>query len=266
MKKNICIVIPCYNEEKRLPQIAYKNFLQLNPEALICFVNDGSVDKTLDVLETLRAKFTDNIFIISNTKNLGKAEAVRKGMLFCNKNLDFTFIAYLDADLSTSLEECVSLTGYLKDSITFVFGSRIMKIGSVIKRRQYRFLTGRIIASIISLILKLKVYDTQCGCKVFTKELSTHVFKEAFISKWLFDVEIFHRIIVFYGRYQVLNKMLEIPLKRWVDIGESKVKMSYFLRLWIDLYLIHRLCKKESGIGIPLKNFKKPSIKCLTKD
>lgn len=256
MKKNICIVIPCYNEEKRLWLSAYENFLQLNPEALICFVNDGSSDNTLYILETLQTKFTDNIVILSNPKNLGKAESIRNGMRFCNENPDANFIAYLDADLSTSLEECSSLTTYLKDSITFVFGSRIMKIGSVIERRQYRFFTGRIIATIISSILKLKVYDTQCGCKVFTREVSAQVFKEPFISKWLFDVEIFHRIIVFYGRYHVLDKMLEIPLKRWVDIGKSKVKMSYFLRLWIDLYLIHRLCKKESEM--PSKNLKSP--------
>mgnify|MGYP003666076435 CR=1 FL=1 len=185
MKKNICIVIPCYNEEKRLWLSAYENFLQLNPEALICFVNDGSSDNTLYILETLQTKFTDNIVILSNPKNLGKAESIRNGMRFCNENPDANFIAYLDADLSTSLEECSSLTTYLKDSITFVFGSRIMKIGSVIERRQYRFFTGR-----------------------------------------------------------------------WVDIGKSKVKMSYFLRLWIDLYLIHRLCKKESEM--PSKNLKSP--------
>jgi glycosyltransferase involved in cell wall biosynthesis len=248
LKKNLCIVIPCYNEEKKLSLVAYKKFLQSNSEVLICFVNDGSSDNSLDRLKILQAEFTDYIFIISNPKNLGKAESVRHGMLFCNKNLDFNFIAYLDADLSTSLEECSSLTVYLKNDVSFVFGSRIMKIGSVIERHRYRFLIGRIIATVISLTLKLKVYDTQCGCKVFTKELSKQVFRERFISKWLFDVEIFHRIIVFYGREHVLNKMLEIPLKRWVDIGKSKVKMSYFLRLWLDLYLIYRLCKKESKI------------------
>ncbi len=145
MEKNICIVVPCYNEEKRLPHLAYENFLELNPETLICFVNDGSSDKTLVILETLRTKFTDNIVIISNPKNLGKAESVRNGMQFCNENLNFNFIAYIDADLSTSLEECKSLTTYFKDSITFVFGSRIMIIGSVIKRHRYRFIIGRII-------------------------------------------------------------------------------------------------------------------------
>lgn len=245
MKKNICIVIPCYNEEKRLPILDYKKFLQLNTDVLICFVNDGSSDKTLETLNVLKTKFPDNVFVISNKTNLGKAETVRYGIQFCNNKFNHKHIAYLDADLATSLKECSSMTSYLNNDINFVFGSRIMKIGSIIVRKHYRFLVGRIIATVISNVLKLKVYDTQCGCKVFTKELSEHVFKDAFISKWLFDVEIFHRIISYYGREQVLNKMLEIPLKKWVDIGESKVKMSYFLRIWVDLYLIHRLCKKN---------------------
>lgn len=248
MKKNTCIVVPCYNEEKKIALTAYQNFLQSNSEAIICFVNDGSTDNTLEKLETLQAKFTDRVFVISNPKNLGKAEAVRNGFLYANKNLDFNHIAYLDADLSTSLEECKSLTAYLTDEISFVFGSRIMKIGSVIERRQYRFLIGRVIATVISSILKLKVYDTQCGCKAFTKELSTHVFKDPFISKWLFDVEIFHRIIILYGRENVLDNMLEIPLKRWVDVGDSKVKTSYFLRLWFDMYLIHKRYNNKTEI------------------
>ncbi|MBN4070709.1 glycosyltransferase [Olleya sp. AH-315-F22] len=259
LEKKICIVIPCYNEEKRLPTLAYETFLQLNYEVLICFVNDGSIDETLKTLEKLRIKFPNNVVIISNEVNLGKAETVRHGMQYCDKNLNYKYIAYLDADLATSLEECLSLISYLNNNISFVFGSRIMKVGSVIKRNQYRFLVGRIIATVISRILKLKVYDTQCGCKVFTKELSSHIFKDSFISKWLFDVEIFHRIIIYYGREQVLMKILEIPLKRWIDTGESKVKISYFLRLWVDLFLINRICKKETDRSsnnkkIPLKN------------
>jgi len=251
LKKNICIVIPCYNEETRLPQLTYENFLQLHPDALICFVNDCSSDNTIDVLETLQSKFTKNIVIISNQKNLGKAESVRNGIRFCNATFDFKYIAYLDADLSTSLLECYTLTKHFKDSITYVFGSRIMIIGSVIERNMHRFIIGRIIATIISSILKLKVYDTQCGCKVFTKELSAQVFKDTFISKWLFDVEVFHRIIMIYGRDRVLDKMLEVPLKKWVDVEKSKVKFTYFFSLWVDLYLISkRLKKTEKNLKI----------------
>ena len=118
-----------------------------------------------------------------------------------------------------------------------------MIVGSTIKRSQSRFLIGRIIATAISNILQLKVYDTQCGCKLFTKELSIVAFKNPFISKWLFDVEIFNRLMVYFGAEQSTNYMLEVPLKRWIDQGDSKVKFTYFFKLWIDLYKIKNVCK-----------------------
>ncbi len=245
-KLNTCIIIPCYNEEKRLPKLEYQNFLQLNSEVLLCFVNDGSTDKTLEVLLKLKNECAEKIEVISYKANLGKAEAIRKGMHYCNKNYDFTYIAYLDADLSTSLEECLELTSYINSEINFVFGSRIMKVGSTIVRNQFRFIVGRFIATIISNILKLKVYDTQCGCKIFTKELANYTFKDPFISTWLFDVEIFNRIINYFGREKAIKKMLEVPLKKWIDAEGSSVSILYFFRIWIHLYQINKICKVQA--------------------
>lgn len=244
IKHRLCIVIPSYNEELRLPLDKYRTFLSKNKDSLICFVNDGSSDNTLGALEELRKEFNANTEVISNQRNLGKAETVRNGINYCTKKFDLEYIAYLDADLSTSLKECLSLTSHFKKDIQFVFGSRIMKIGSKIKRSQLRFLIGRFIATIISNILKLPVYDTQCGCKIFKTELAVTIFKTPFISKWLFDVEIFQRIIILYGRKKALTRMLEAPLKKWIDCDKSKVKLSYFFNIWTDLYLINRINKR----------------------
>ena len=183
-------------------------------------------------------------YLVSYTKNVGKAEAVRRGIHFCNNELDFEYIGYFDADLSTPLPACFKLKSQLTNGIEFVFGSRIMKIGSVIERSSKRHLIGRIIATIISNMLNMKVYDTQCGSKLFTKDLSLYLFKDPFISKWLFDVEIFFRMIKKYGPERALSKMIEIPLDRWIDRGGSKVKFSYFFRLWFDLYAINKKYKK----------------------
>jgi len=241
IKNNVCIVIPCYNEEKGLAVREYSLFIEENPTVLICFVNDGSSDNTLAILEGLKDSFPKQVIVHSYIKNMGKAEAIRSGFHYCHYHYHFDYIAYLDADLATSLEECLSMTSYLNDQITFVFGSRIKRIGAVIERSYYRFFIGRIIATVISFILKLGVYDTQCGCKVFSTALAEEVFKESFVSKWLFDVEIFGRIIKFYGRDHVLKKMMEVPLVKWVDAGDSKVKASYFFKLWIDLYKINKI-------------------------
>ena len=240
---DLCIIIPCYNEEKGLNKEAYFNFIEHHPNVLLCFVNDGSTDNTANILANFQETYPDNIAVINCVKNVGKAEAIRTAVIECNNTYNFTYLAYLDADLATSLEECMSLTSYFNESIQFVFGSRIMKVGSTIKRSQSRFLIGRFIATAISKILQLKVYDTQCGCKLFTKELSEIAFKNPFISKWLFDVEIFNRLMVYFGVEQSTNHMLEIPLKKWIDQGDSKVKFTYFFKLWIDLYKIKNVCK-----------------------
>ncbi len=242
---NLCIIIPCYNEEKGLSKEAYFNFIKHHQDVILCFVDDGSTDKTLEILNSFKKEYPNNVTVVACENNQGKAEAIRTAFAHCNNTYKYQFIAYLDADLATSLEECYSLTSYFNETTSFVFGSRIMKVGSTIERSKSRFLIGRIIATAISNILDLKVYDTQCGCKLFTKELAEIAFKDPFISKWLFDVEIFNRIMVYYGKEDAKNHMLEIPLKRWVDQGDSKVKLTYFFKLWIDLYRINKVCKSN---------------------
>ncbi|NOR29097.1 MAG: glycosyltransferase [Lutibacter sp.] len=237
---DLCIVIPCYNEEKRFDRERMCNFLKLQQNVLLCFVNDGSSDRTFEILNSLKSTYPKNIEAISIKNNVGKAEAVRTGILHCNKHFKHEKIAYLDADLATTLEECYEISQLVKDEIVFAFGSRIEKIDNNIDRKIHRFYIGRIIAAFISKQLKLNVYDSQCGCKIINSKLSEELFSEKFISKWLFDVEIFHRMIKIYGRHKIPKICKEIPLKSWIDYDESKVKMTYFFKLWLDLYKIKK--------------------------
>ncbi|MDD5150576.1 MAG: glycosyltransferase, partial [Flavobacterium sp.] len=142
---NTSIVIPCYNEEKGISNSEYSNFLVNNPEVFICFVNDGSTDKTLEVLNVLKSKHENQIHVLSLEKNSGKAEAVRLGINYCNTNFQHQYIGYLDADLATTLEEFIELRNDLQGEIIFSFGSRIRKIGSTIERENSRFLIGRVV-------------------------------------------------------------------------------------------------------------------------
>jgi hypothetical protein len=103
-----------------------------------------------------------------------------------------------------------------------------------------RHIIGRLLATFISGVLKLRVYDTQCGCKIIKRDLAIKLFEEPFISKWLFDVELFARIIKIYGRPDCISKMIEIPLQKWTEKGGSKVKITYAFRLWFDLSRIKR--------------------------
>ena len=225
----------------------YSNFLNTNETVFLCFVNDGSTDNTHSVLSRLKQKHGTQIEILSLEKNSGKAEAVRAGIQHCNQYFDHRNIGYLDADLATTLEEFMTLQDYLDERIAFCFGCRILKIGSTIVREKTRFWMGRIVATFISSVLQIRVYDTQCGCKIFTKELSELLFQKEFTSKWLFDVELFYRMILLYGREEAVDKMAEIPLKLWVEKGNSKVKSTYFFKLWYDLYQIKKRYKIASA-------------------
>ena len=104
------IIIPCYNESMRLPVNKYLDFLKLNKKVKIIFVNDGSTDSTKTLVNKLSDKYPKQIRFLSYDKNKGKGNAVRDGFLYAVSQNMSGNLAYLDADLSTSLEECKLLS------------------------------------------------------------------------------------------------------------------------------------------------------------
>jgi glycosyltransferase involved in cell wall biosynthesis len=228
------IVVPCYNESMRLRLEEFKNYLNDKTNVSFIFVNDGSTDNTLEIINQLCSVAPRRILCKSLQKNRGKAEAVRQGFLMAI-DLDFANIGYWDADLSTPLYLIDRLSKKLeRDGITIVMGSRIRILGCDIKRKAVRHYLGRVFATFASLILDLYVYDTQCGAKIFrnNSELKT-VFAHPFLVNWIFDVEIL-------ARFKVIRKLnnsnllqtttVEYPLDEWVDIGGSKVKFIDFFK------------------------------------
>ncbi|MEM8506733.1 MAG: glycosyltransferase [Bacteroidota bacterium] len=236
----LVIVIPTYNEAKRLSLKKYFNFLETHKSVMLCFVDDGSTDNTRYLLHTLALSAQENVKIIAHAKNKGKAAAVLSGFLYSNANMHYKKIAYLDADLSTSLEECYELSKHIQGQTLFVFGSRIRKLDNYIRRKPYRFYCGRAVATLISKQLNLYVYDTQCGCKIFSHQLAQEVVAEKFISTWLFDVEIFHRIRNLYGKRRLIRCSKEVPLHSWIDKDHSKVRFAYVFRMFLELIVIGR--------------------------
>lgn len=236
-------VIPCYNEAKKFEVETYLRFLSQFSDIYICFVNDGSTDQTQSILESIKSQFPQQIEILQLDKNSGKAEAVRQGILFSLSHVQSDYVGFLDADLAVSLEEGYDILECFKQPYEFVFGSRILRIGSTIDRKRHRFIIGRVISTLISEILDLKVYDTQCGCKFFKAKTAFELFQEPFISKWLFDVELFFRMLQIHGKEVALQKMYEVPLRSWIEKGDSKVEFSYMFKIGTDLYRIRNKYK-----------------------
>lgn len=236
----ICIIIPFYNEASRFPVDEFLEFLQKDPETSFCLVNDGSTDETGSMLESLREKYPDRILMTTLPENKGKAGAVQAGMISALQHFTCRYFGYFDADLSTRLDESFRLRSRLqeKPTLEFAFGSRVAILGVRIERKLYRHLIGRIIATFISGILHLMVYDTQCGAKLFTQPMAAHVFEKPFITRWLFDVEILARIIGMYGRDGIEEVVVEVPVSSWIDKGGSKVNWTYGFRILYDLMRI----------------------------
>jgi len=241
----VWIVVPCYDEERRLDTAAFEDYLRSHPDTGFIFVNDGSHDGTLSVLSGIRDHFPARAQVIDQQPNQGKAEAVRIGML---QALDggATYAGYFDADLATPLEALDELIETLDTmrNIDIVVGARVALLGREIDRSPLRHYSGRFFAAAASAVLALPIYDTQCGAKLFRASAAIRgLFGRPFGSRWIFDVEILARYLAGQGSEEGIY---ELPLKRWVDKGDSHVRPIDFVRAVGEMMAILREYRIES--------------------
>lgn len=242
----IAIVIPCYNEEKRFMVDSFWEFYHKN-DYTYCLVNDGSKDKTGEFLLNLQKGKEDRIKVINRQENKGKAESVREGMLHCIKEEDYDWVGFFDADFSTPLKELEPMIDLTKkhSKLNMVIGSRFKRMGGDIQRRMVRFYIGRVFATITANLLKLPIYDTQCGAKIFKGNTVLPLFDKPFLSSWLFDVEILFRYIKIHGTPKTIDTVVEYPLSQWIEIPGSKIKFTDFLVLPLQLFKLYFHYKKK---------------------
>jgi len=238
------VVVPCYNEARRLNARAFTQFRLSGHWVEFLFVNDGSRDDTLETLQQVRCGSADTIRVRDQQPNQGKAEAVRTGMLEALAT-DADFVGYWDADLATPLTALPAFLHVLEDrpNVDVVLGSRVKLLGRVIERHAWRHYLGRVFATLVSQLLRLEVYDTQCGAKLFraTDELRA-VLSEPFKTSWLFDVEILARLIAAnpFGTREVALRLYELPLDEWRDVPGSKLTRAAYARAATGIVALYR--------------------------
>ena len=238
------IVVPCFNEARRLDTRAFSQFRANGHWVEFLFVNDGSTDSTLDTLTQARCLSPDTIRVRDQQPNRGKAEAVRAGLLDALSS-DADYVGYWDADLATPLAALPKFLDVLDQDggVDVVLGARVKLLGRTIERHTWRHYLGRVFATLVSELLRLAVYDTQCGAKVFraSNELR-RVLAEPFRTAWLFDVEILARLIAAdpRGTAAVAKRLYELPLDEWRDVPGSKLTRAAYARAATSIFTLYR--------------------------
>ncbi|HHT9136267.1 MAG TPA: dolichyl-phosphate beta-glucosyltransferase [Candidatus Wunengus sp. YC60] len=233
----LSVIIPAYNEEKRLLPTLRKICAYLSTKDFpyeIIVVDDGSTDNTLQITRNF-ANSNDHIIILANEQNSGKGYSVRRGMLSALGE----YVFFTDADLSTPIEEIEKCLPYLVNGYDVVIGSRSMPGADIIVHQPwYREKMGKIFNFMVNMVLLNGIIDTQCGFKGFKREAVKTVFSRCKIDGFSFDVE------ALYLSRKYNFKIKEIPI-RWENSALSKVSpIKHSLQMFKDL------------IGIKIKDLK----------
>jgi glycosyltransferase involved in cell wall biosynthesis len=234
----LALVIPAWNEARRLDDAAFLAFVRAQALVDLHFVDDGSHDETPARLAALATAAPARIRVQRLAVNRGKAEAVRTGLLAAMAD-GYPLVGYLDADLAAPLDTAMLLRDVLLDmpTVSMALGSRVKLLGWRIRRSEKRHYLGRVFATFASIALALPVYDTQCGAKAMRTSPALAAALEApFLSRWLFDVELIARLRDALG----VEALREVPLPRWEDPGGSSVGLRDFVRAPLELWRIHR--------------------------
>jgi dolichyl-phosphate beta-glucosyltransferase len=228
------IVVPCYNEAARLDADAFVGFASAHQDVGFHFVDDGSTDDTLPLLQRLASRFPGQLTVQPLGRNAGKAEAVRRGLLAAASR-GCSYAGFWDADLATPLDEIPGFIDLLdrRGKLQMVFGSRVNLLGRSVRRNLLRHYVGRVFATAAATALGVGMYDTQCGAKLF--RVSPHfvaLLQEEFIGGWIFDVEIVAREIrarrADSSLPDVRETIYEQPLMTWRDVKGSKITLGDF--------------------------------------
>ncbi|SRR5712692_4474586 len=241
MPPRLQLVVPCFNEAARLRPEGFLQLLESTRDTGLIFVDDGSTDATPAVLAGIAARSGGKASVLTEPRNLGKSEAIRRGMLAAFERAP-ALAGYWDADLSTPFAALPSFIEWLDgDSrLHAVIGARVRLLGRRIDRRAARHYAGRVFATAASIVLGAGVYDTQCGAKIFrVNDTIRQVFAEPFQSRWIVDVEILARYLDAAGP-EGPSRIRELPLEEWTDVPGSKLGLWHGVRALWDLARLAR--------------------------
>lgn len=226
MSFEISLVIPAFNESKRLPSTleALAN-LKLNEIREVIVVDDGSADATILVAESFEKKLP-NLKVLKSGKNFGKGHAIRLGL----KAAALPWILIADADMSTPWEELRKLCEVAQSSNADIcIGSRDVEGSNILTHQSWlRETLGKSFNLFVRTMTRLPFKDTQCGFKLMKKAMIHPFLEKLVVDRFAWDVE-------FLVLAQKLDlKIVEVPVT-WAHKEESRVHPIFdgFNMLWM---------------------------------
>lgn len=225
---DISIIIPAYNEEKRLPSYLGSVLEYLESSAYsfeVIVVDDGSSDATAACVRTM-AQSHPGLALISLEQNQGKGFAIKTGML----NASGARRLFADADGATPIRELERLAATMDAGFDVVIASRAVKgHDCTVKYKVHRKLMGTVFNALVRTLLRLDNSDTQCGFKLMSAEAATSVFQLVRLHGFGFDVE------MLYIAHKLGYRVTETAVN-WNDIKGSKVSVvKDSLRMLTDI-------------------------------
>jgi dolichyl-phosphate beta-glucosyltransferase len=220
----------------------------MNSTVNFLFVDDASTDN-LDYIDCLKKKYK-NVFYLRLAKNLGKANAIREGLLYATSKaqLNANVIGYLDFDdsiLASEVQRLISLFGdKIKNFKLFdtLWSSRVKLNGRFVARSNFRHFYSRILITLIGLNYPSLPYDSQCGFKLFLNdERFRQSIQSRFLTKWFIDLEILIRLT------QIGDKKINIweePLMSWKETKSSNYNFVSSFRIVREVIYICREIRK----------------------
>jgi dolichyl-phosphate beta-glucosyltransferase len=246
------VIIPAYNEEKRIGATLERIYTYASASGLdlrVTVVEDGSRDRTPEIVEGLQARFP-SLKLLRLERNRGKGAAVRAGMMAASEEADFLLLS--DADLATPIEEIEWLLPHAEHTAV-VIGSRALDRTLIqVHQPAHREFMGIVYNLFVQAFLLPGLWDTQCGFKLFRAAAAKEIFRDCRTDGFSYDVEALRLAV---KRGYVVE---EIPV-RWFHVGESKVRLaSAPWAMFVELLTISRRLGKGprvsrscAGAGFP---------------
>jgi dolichyl-phosphate beta-glucosyltransferase len=229
---SLSIVIPAYNEERRLPCsidaiTAFHRTLPLSFFEVVV-VDDGSSDGTAALVERWNAS-NPCIRLVKNPGNRGKGYSVRHGMLEARGE----WILCTDADLSAPIDDFRRLMSAAEESGAAVaIGSRALDRSLIaVHQAVFREYSGRVFNTVVRLFTGLPFRDTQCGFKLFRRDAAREIFRRQQLDGFSFDVE------NLYIARKLGIRVVEVPV-RWSNVEGTKVSTIQGMKSFLDVLRI----------------------------